>query len=185
MIVYQETRFVNRRIPFPAMPGNGGRRAAPEALPAGGGRRPPPGRTGGGAVVQNPGELLPVHHLALDGDQLPLEGQPQLPPLPAGQGEGVFGAGAVTDGAGRLEVPPREGASPAAGPCGSVRAVRPRGPPPSGRPPAGRGGPRLESAPGCGRGGPGGGECPPQCPPAPQSPEKDPNPPPPFGIQFG
>ena len=44
------------------------------------------GGLGGGAVVQRPGELLPVHHLALDGDQLPLEGQPQLPPLPAGQG---------------------------------------------------------------------------------------------------
>ena len=28
------------------------------------------GGLGGGAVVQNPGELLPVHHLALDGDQI-------------------------------------------------------------------------------------------------------------------
>ena len=45
-IVYQETRFVNRRIQFPAMPGNGGRRAVPVVRPAGGGHPPPPGRTG-------------------------------------------------------------------------------------------------------------------------------------------
>ena len=51
------------------------------------------------------GKLLPFHHLALDGDHLPLQGQPQPISLPAGQGQGVPGTGAIADGAGRLELP--------------------------------------------------------------------------------
>lgn len=35
------------------------------------------------------GKLLTLHHLALDGDHLPLEGQPQPISLPAGQGQSV------------------------------------------------------------------------------------------------
>ena len=60
---------------------------------------------GGLARGAEKGELLPLHHLALNGDHLPLKGQPQPRPLPAGESQGVPWAGAVADGAGRLELP--------------------------------------------------------------------------------
>ena len=46
-------------------------------------------------IRQAEGQLLPLHHPSLHRHQLPLDGAPQLPPLPAGQGQGVPGPGAV------------------------------------------------------------------------------------------
>ena len=39
-------------------------------------------------IRQAEGQLLPLHHPSLHRHQLPLDGAPQLPPLPAGQGSG-------------------------------------------------------------------------------------------------
>ena len=52
-------------------------------------------RQGRHVIRQAEGQLLPLHHPSLHRHQLPLDGAPQLPPLPAGQGQGVPGPGAL------------------------------------------------------------------------------------------
>ena len=83
MIVYQPAWFVKRRGVVLRWGNWDGKlfRRHPKKEEGPGHRQ---GGLWGSAALQSPGKFLPGYHLALNGDQLPLEGQPQPPSLPAG-----------------------------------------------------------------------------------------------------